>query len=326
MMIGKLSLFTKSGWTTARVSLFVVIMSMFLSSASAWAQQPVLVLEPKAIVIGQQAQLTIQIEVPLNSVLVWPGIADTLTKHIEIVSFGRPDTLSRSSSSYVLQQVHQITAWSAGFFPIPPLVFTLIQGEERLEISSDPLLLEVMGVEVDMEADIHDIKPIFGVPVSFRELLPYILGVIGLALLVWVIYYIISKRKKTVTATPTIWEKPDIPAHVAAISALENLKSKKLWQAGQVKLYHSELTDILRMYLEKRYAMHAMEMTSSEIMFGLHSYLSDELLASKFREVLELADLVKFAKYKPDNTLHDRSMELAFDFVMATKIASNDVQ
>lgn len=326
-MIGKKSLYLEKRWMAqAGACFFTMMIHILFVASSASAQQPRLVLEPKDIVIGQQAELTIQIEVPRNSVLVWPGISDTLTKHIEIVSFGRPDTLSRTASSYVLQQVHRITAWEEGFFPIPPLVFALLQGEEKLEFSTDPILLEVTGVEIDMEADIKDIKPVFGVPVSFRELLPYILGLIGLALLAWVMYYIISKRKKTVTDKPTIWEKPDIPAHVAAISALENLKSKKLWQAGKVKLYHSELTDILRMYLEKRYGLHAMEMTSSEIMFGMQAYLSDELLAGKFWEVLELADLVKFAKYQPETSMHDRSMELSFDFVLATKIATNDVK
>lgn len=299
------------------VSGIFVATSLFFSS-DIWAQQAIISLEPKEILIGQQASLRIRIELPAKASLVYPAISDTITRHIEIVSYGRPDTLLVDGVPLVLEQLHRITSWEAGFHPIPPLDFLAISGNDTLIFKSEALLLEVKAVEVDAESDIKDIKSIFSIPLSFRELLPYLLGLLLLLAIVWMVVRYI-KKPKVEKQKPDIWEKPDIPAHMAAFSALSSLKNKKLWQKGEYKAYHSDLANILRFYIEKRYGVNAMELTTNETVIMVESYVNDPVNLNNLSQILEVADLVKFAKFIPEPSINDSSMELAFDFVDVTK-------
>jgi len=93
------------------------------------------------------------------------------------------------------------------------------------------------------------------------------------------------------------------------------LKNKKLWENGKVKLYHSELTYIVRMFLEKRFGLLALEMTSGEILKAVEPHLKGEDMTDSLKVIFELADLVKFAKFSPEPQQNEKCMELALDFV-----------
>lgn len=91
-----------------------------------------------------------------------------------------------------------------------------------------------------------------------------------------------------------------LPAHVTALRALDTLAEKKLWQSGQHKQFHTELSEILRRYIEERYKVPAMECTTDEIMQELVELtMTQRSSYNNLREVLQMADLVKFAKYEP---------------------------
>ncbi|HAL82541.1 MAG TPA: hypothetical protein DCO83_10145 [Mucilaginibacter sp.] len=137
-----------------------------------------------------------------------------------------------------------------------------------------------------------------------------VLGIIGL------IYYFKRRPKKE-----TVIEiaRPGLPPHIIAVNKLNELRDKKLWQQGEVKQYHSELTDIIRDYLEKRYLVKTHEKTTGEIFAGL-SYLDiTEENKNELRQILLLADLVKFAKEKPLPPDNERSMDSAINFVLKTQ-------
>lgn len=282
-------------------------------------------IEPKQIMMGQHATLEVVIQIQAGSTLVWPAVVDTLTSDIEIIRFGRPDTISREGGMISLRQRHLITAWEEGFKPVPPMTFTGIVEQDTIVMETRALLLEVKGVELDPDADIRDIKNIFGIPLAFRDLLPWLGGLLFLVIAGWLLYKFLRRSKKR-EMMPTIWEKPDIPAHIAALSGLEQLKSRKLWQQGKVKLYHSELTDIMRMYLYRRYGIHAPEMTTSEILQLTPSRIQNDQARMEIKEILELADLVKFAKYMPGASENEASLDLAFGFVGKTKQEVKDAE
>jgi len=102
------------------------------------------------------------------------------------------------------------------------------------------------------------------------------------------------------TAEAVVVKEKLLPAHVVALKALEELGEKKLWQAGQFKVFHTELTDILRRYIEDRYHAPAMESTTDEILEELLELtMSQKSSYNNLKEVLQMADLVKFAKYEP---------------------------
>lgn len=317
-MASKVQIYHRSKLALSAIIFSLGVLLVFFSPFRGIAQQVRVTIEPDSTVIGQRAALSIEIDFEAGTIVLPPNLNDTLSEQIEIISFGKPDTLAIENNLTRIKQVVQITSWQPGFIAIPPLPFRFIAGNDTLKLDSEPLLWQVVGVDVAEDAQPFDIKPIFRMPLSLGEILKWaipILLVIGL--IGGFIYWYIKKRKKK--AIPdSIWEKPEIPAHIAAISSLESLKMKKLWQNGKVKLYYSELTFILRMYLEKRYGIIALEMTSSEILKVLPSYLGESDHNETFRYILELADLVKFAKFEPQPQQNDECIEMALDFVKQT--------
>lgn len=183
-------------------------------------------------------------------------------------------------------------------------------------VETSPIAIFVHTVGVDTSKDIKDIKPPVSLPISFAELLPYILGVLGIGGAGWLIYYILKKRRRGESILP---EPPPRPAHELAFEALRALEAEKLWQRGLVKEYHSKLTDIIRTYVERRYGVLAMEMITDEILSSLPVARLDNELKRELRDTLLLADLVKFAKFQPPTEEHERSMRSAYGFVEATR-------
>ncbi len=141
---------------------------------------------------------------------------------------------------------------------------------------------------------------------------------IVIIIILGVIYFFgfYKKGKKAITFKV----KPSLPAHVIALDKLEEIRREKIWSKGRIKEFHVQITDVIREYIENRFGIYAMEMTSSEILsaFDSFDYLSntDKL---KLSQMLTLADSVKFAKYQALQNENDLSIKNAFDFVEATK-------
>jgi hypothetical protein len=110
------------------------------------------------------------------------------------------------------------------------------------------------------------------------------------------------------------------PAHEIALEALDQIKSKKLWQQGQVKEYHIAVSDTVRMYIEKRYNINAMEMTSDEILRSLRLIIADVQIKTKLSALLILSDMVKFAKEQPLPNENEMCWEQAVDFIKQTAL------
>ncbi len=282
------------------------------------AQQVRVILEPDSTVIGQRARLVIEIEAPQGTFVVPPNLSDTLGNKIEIIALGKSDTIAIENNLTRIRQEILVTSWEPGFIAIPPLPFFLIIATDTIKLDSEPLLWQVGGIDVAQDATPFDIKPIFNIPVTLVEILKWAIPIaLFVGLMAGIIYWYLKKRKKK-SARKSIWEEPDIPAYIAAISSLENLKNKRLWQNGKVKLYHSDLTFILRMYLEKRFGIIALEMTSSEILNALVLHLKEEDITESLRYILEVADLVKFAKFEPQPKQNEECIELALNIVKRT--------
>lgn len=198
------------------------------------------------------------------------------------------------------------------------------EGEHWLHIGADSVLLTVKDVpNVDTTTlNIRDIADIMRQPVTFGEVAKVVGIVLGiLALLAAIVYVIIRLRKhKPIIAVP---QAPPLPPHTRALQSLEELRQRQLWQQGKVKEYHTELTDTLRNYLEEAYHILSTEMTSDQTLeaFRQSAAFSDET-ASSLRQILQTADMVKFAKSEPMPYQHDLSLTQAVNFVKATHAAT----
>jgi hypothetical protein len=112
-----------------------------------------------------------------------------------------------------------------------------------------------------------------------------------------------------------------LPAHVVALNELDKIKQEKPWQQGRSKEYHTELTDIIREYIERVFNVNSMEMTSEEILEHLRILRLEQKTAYLgLTQLLRLADLVKFAKFNPTPDEHELSLSNSYLFVNETKV------
>ncbi|WP_232526546.1 hypothetical protein [Marinilabilia rubra] len=275
------------------------------------------------MVIGGQMNLTLEVAQPPNINIVFPQFTDTITKNIEIVDTKGPDTTQIDQNRILIKKVFRITSFDSGLHYIPPMEFELASAElaGKKKTRSIGLMVANPFENVDPQKGITDIKAPRETPFILAELLrflPWILGGLVIALLIAAGIWFYIKRKNPLKGL--IKEKPKDPPHVVALRELDHIKSEKLWQKGQVKEFYSELTDVLREYLEERYNIPAPEQITSEIMQSLKTVdLPDEKVKDKIQQVLELADLVKFAKMDPLPDENDLSLMNSYFFVNQTK-------
>ena len=181
---------------------------------------------------------------------------------------------------------------------------------------TNPLAVNIILVEVDTSLAIKPIKGPVQAPITLSEMMPWILGGLLLVAIAVAILFYLRRRKPE---APTVRPKPREPAHVIALRELDRLKTEKLWQSGDIKGYHSRLTDIVRAYLEHQYNIPAQEQTSDEILGAIvHSGLDRQLPFENLERMLRLADLVKFAKGKPKPDENAEAIDKAYDFVQQT--------
>lgn len=286
-------------------------------------------LDTSLLMIGDQTTLTLEAVFPASYRIIWPEIGDTLIRQVEVIRKSTVDTLqtNESSGSRMLQQKVIITSFDSGYFAIPPFVFLYQEPgtSDYKACQTEALLLGIDSPDVDLSSDIRDIKGPLKVPVTFAEIWPWILAALLLAGGIIFLVYYLRKRKKAQPLV-TFRHKPPQPAHIVALDELEKLRSKKLWQAGKVKQYHTELTDIIRNYITARFGIHAIELVTPEILDALDGKSVESITRSKLKEMLELADLVKFAKENPLPDQQERSMNQAIDFVKETIHAVEELQ
>jgi len=300
-----------------------IISLMVLSSVTFGQQTQVSVTaDTNAILIGEQVELDLKYQFPDNQIGLFPVFKDTITSLIEIVKQTPIDTLVNSENGIkTLSQKLYVTSFDTGYHVIPPLPFGLMQkGDTSYNIlQSEALLLNVFTVEVDTTKDIKPITLPMGEPYTLGEIIPYVAIVLVVGILIFAIFYFYQRRKKNKPLFVKK-DKPALPPHEEAINRLEELRIKKLWQNDRLKEYHSELTDIIRYYVERRFGFQAMEMVSSEILERLKGEAQvNEQVKAKLQATLELADLVKFAKSGATAIENDTSLNNCLDFVNETK-------
>ena len=300
-----------------------VCMILAILTLPGLAKAQSLTADTTAIAIGQQINLTLELGIDKGERAEWPLWNDTLTKSIEIINKSAIDSIvdAQSGKTSYRQQI-VVTSFDTGFHVIPPLPFLVHrQGKTAPDLlKTEPLLITVSGVAVDMQAGIRDIKPVMQAPYTLRDFLPWILLALGIALLALLGWFYYQSRKKKKPLIKLTLRQPK-PAHVLALEQLEALKSEQLWQKGQVKAYYSRLTDILREYFDARFGVNALEMTSDEIIMAMKDHLQDAQRLKDLVKILQLSDMAKFAKARPLDAENEMSFMLSAAIINSTKPA-----
>lgn len=290
-----------------------------LLSFSGIAQEATATLDSAEMLIGDQVPLHLSFRAGEQAEVLWPYRKDTVTEKIEIINQSEVDSAVTDSGGFHLTQKLVITSFDTGYLAIPPFEFAYMQNEDTAVVKTDPLLLHVKPMEVDTAQPIKVIKGPMEAPMTFAEVLPWILSFVGLALLALLIWYILKRRKEQKPVFP-VREKPREPEDTEALKALEMLQNKKLWQKGHVKAYYSELSYIIRVYAERRYEVPAVESTSVEILTYLRKAGVERAEIRRLEELFEVADMAKFARLEPLPSENDRAMNDAVTFVENTRL------
>ena len=274
-----------------------------------------------AILIGDQIKLHIEMERQKEVRAQFPAWIDAIPRNIEILEVYPVDSTQTADGRVRLKQEVLVTSFDSGRHVLQPIRFPFVADGITDTIATRPIFLDVYTMTIDSEL-IADIKPIYKLPLGWADVWRWLLR-IGLLLLIvaligFAIYAFIRRRNnKPIFSAP----KPAEPPHVTALRELDRLRGEKLWQNNRTKDYYTRLSDVVRTYIEGRFGVMAMEMTSDEILAGLQNTgFEDNNLVNRLRKLFSLADLVKFAKAQPFPDENETSMLDSYLFVNNTKI------
>lgn len=278
------------------------IIYILLLSNTTFAQN--VTIDTDTIIIGEQIKLTISNN--LSDAKFWPSYKP-IFEGLEIVDSSKIDTTDE-----VIRQEIILTAWDSGNYYIPSIQLSEKHKTEEILINVKPVTTK--------EAELRDIKGPIKEPIGWSDIWPWLIGSLAMLIAIYLIKkYLLTKKSKKKRIKPKIVIPPDI----TALKELIKLEKAKVWQEGNIKEYHSKLSEIIRRYIEEKYKFIALELTTEEILNELKSKLASKE-SKDLRTLLERADLAKFAKSKPIASENKESMILAKKFVEQTKGSRKD--
>lgn len=210
-----------------------------------------------------------------------------------------------------------VQAWYPGVLTLSPFRYAL--GEDTAE--SEILTLKVLPVPIDSTKTLNPMESVANPPRAWYDYIPewlpwVVLGLLVAALIVVGVYVYIMYRK---TGTIIIHKPKPIDPYAEAMAALGRLRASRLAENGKEKEYYTTLIDILRRYLDLRFGINAMEMSSTQILASLRHNAETRGDQPRIKQILDLADIVKFAKVRPMSDDNIKSFNTVEQFVESTK-------
>jgi hypothetical protein len=244
------------------------------------------------------------------------------TSKFEVVNLGQWGKEPSRFQNYSRTIIFQV--FDTGLYRIPSVVFTLAAANGVVTTVQSPTMLLTVNNPNGIDAVVSplDIKPIIATEWTFeedllpflKEYLPYFILLLASLFLAWRFW---QQRKNR--QNPPVITQISQPPHIIAERLLAELRAKKLWQNGRTKEFYSELSHILRGYLEDQFKMPALETTTEELMVLLKKRDFSAEIREKVQDLLQTADLVKFAKVEPPTTIHEDFLINAEAIVALTK-------
>lgn len=265
--------------------------------------------------VGDFIRFTLEMRYDKSIKVELPPIKDSI-KVLEFIQ-RLPSEKSEVDSKIIEKHTFLFSKYDSAEVIIPSLkvYYSSIADTSKKFLETIPITIVVSTLPVDMQKDITDIKAPIKIPLPWWIILLIIVGAAALIIGAYFIYNYIKKKKssKVITVPEII-----VPPHETALAELSELKSKKLWQSGAIKEYHSEITGIVRKYFENRFQFRALEMTSAEIL-GVLSFIEEgKPVVDTSNNFFTNADLVKFAKFEPMPQINEDMMSQAFEIVNKT--------
>jgi hypothetical protein len=271
--------------------------------------------------VGDYINYSIEMKYPKGVNLVIPTITDSISN----LTFIKNGEMVKNEVGNEISEIRHFifSKYDSSEVTIPAFHISYsANGGNPQFVQVNSVDIVVKTIEVNQQAEIQDIKAPIRIPIDW--LLVLLIAILVLALIVAAYFgykYYQKKKLGKVVLEPEIILTP----FEKAIANLTKLEEKKLWQQGEIKEYHSELTGIIRDYFENKFNFIALEMTTSEIISNLKLKEVNFEVIKTTEEFLENADMVKFAKFKPMPTINETMMKQAYLIVNKTNQTSNEV-
>ena len=303
---------------TRRVGASLLVVPLVVSLVthlSAQADAPVVLtaVAPVVVTVGDPVTLVVTVHHDVGARVVWPdpfALDPFELVDIRLLAPVPDGNQVRSSAELTL------TAFELGELRVPGVEVEVVDAAgDTVRVSTEATVVTVESVGRDDGGDIRDIKGPLAIPFSAVTLLPWLAGLALLGAAVYWLYRRYRQRERPDVPVPVV---PPRPAHEVAYESLDALEASRLLELGEVKTYHIRVSDIMRVYIEARFGVEAMEMTTGEVLDALRRMSATSGVVADVRRLLDRCDLVKFAKFRPEVPACTDLMPLSRGLVRAT--------
>ncbi len=269
--------------------------------------------------VGDQTAMHFEVTQDAGDHISFPVYGNQLIDGIEIVKHLPQDTTRLKDGRLTIRQDLILTCFQDSLFYIEPQRF--ISGEDTFTTSALSLNVVQPFIIDTTDVQIFDVKDIVKAPIWWWGIIRWILlglGIIAVGIGAYFLVRYLKQRRKAETEQPV---DPELlrPAHEVALEKLDKIREEKLYVKGLDKQYQTELTDVVREYLARRFDVSSQEMTSDEILAEMKPLLQEQKeLYTLLDRMLRLADLVKFAKHRPTPDENEASLRSAYRIVQET--------
>lgn len=313
----------------ARIPTLPILLLIFTHHALQ-AQEVSVRVNRGSMLIGEQVELYLSAQFnPAVHRIQFPLLPDTFD-HFEVIDQPKRDTVQNGSELKISER-YRITCYDSGTGYIAAMPFELIslQGDTPRVLLSQAIRIQVQTVSVDTAKPFKPIMDIRPARLPWTRMVFCVFAtLLALGLLVWAMIKYLRKRNAMPMEMPTA---PILLPHEKALRALGETESAGLWEQGEVKTYYTAISDTLRVYLEEQFNLDCLDKTSAEIIQQVKRQRILNPFRQPLRELMQLADLVKFAKVHPNPDEHRKALTTAREVIrdsykaVQSKQASEDI-
>ena len=272
--------------------------------------------------IGDHIKYTLLIEAAKNVYIINPFFRDSL-KNVDVISMPDP-IIKENEKTKTIKYEYTLSRFDSAQVNLPPIVINYrVKGDTTLKTAiSNPVTFNVHTLKVSVQEEIKDIKQPVRLPFNWTKLIIWIVIIIFVLVVLYILYKKYWKKKEIISIKP---REVKLLPYQLALQKLDQLGTEKLWQKGFVKEYHSRITEIIREYFEKQFNLPALELTTTESLQLLKKHVEGKKIIDITSDFLNNADLVKFAKFTPLESINLEMMNQAKEIVSRTIPANEKV-
>ena len=300
-------------WALRGALTAAALVGLFPTIAAAQAPRVLTALDTTLVSVGDRLQLTVTVEHAPGETVVWPDSLDLDPFEILGAELLAPTQIEGRVVSGVRMV---LTVFELGDLAVPAFDLSVEASDgTSTAVSTDAFGVTVQSVGLDEGGDIRAIRGPLGIPIGLIYVLPWLLLLIAVGAAA---FWLWRRSRKGGSPDRRSVIIPRLP-HEEAHEALDRLEASSLLEQGEIKQYHIDVSEIIRTYIEGRFDVYALEMTTGEVMAGLREANVEHGALVALEAFLNRCDMVKFAKFRPTSDACRQTLAAAREWVDSTR-------